>query len=57
MDIVATADRQAARAIANSEPFERGGWRTHRVCAWMLNEGAAVALGRHPVDARMAARQ
>ena len=50
MYLVAVANRDAAEAIAASEPFERAGWRTHTVCTWMLNEGAAVSLARRLVD-------
>jgi hypothetical protein len=46
MYLIAAADREAAESIAASEPFERAGWRTHTLCTWMLNEGAAVALAR-----------
>ena len=50
MYLVAVTSRDAAEAIAASEPFERAGWRTHTVCSWMLNEGAAVPLARRLVD-------
>ena len=46
MYLVAVGSRDAAESIAASEPFERAGWRTHVVCTWMLNEGAAVPLAR-----------
>jgi len=52
MYLVAATDREAAEAIAASEPFERAGWRSHKLCAWMLNEGAAVALARQLVAVR-----
>ena len=52
MYLVVAASQEAAEAIAASEPFERAGWRTHKLCTWMLNEGAAVALARQLVDAR-----
>lgn len=51
MYLVAGASREAAESIAASEPFERAGWRTHTVCTWMLNEGAAVQLARRLVEA------
>lgn len=57
MYLVAAASREAAQAIAASEPFERAGWRTHKVCTWMLNEGAAVAVARQLVQALVATRQ
>ena len=50
MYLVAVASRDAAETIAASEPFKRAGWRTHTICTWMLNEGAAVPLARHLVD-------
>ena len=51
MYFVAAPSRDEAEAIAASEPFERAGWRTHTVCTWMLNEGAAVPLARRMVEA------
>jgi uncharacterized protein YciI len=55
MYFVAAGSREAAEAIAASEPFERAGWRTHKLCTWMLNEGAAVAMARQLVQAQTAA--
>ena len=43
--------RQLGNDGAASEPFERAGWRTHTICNWMLNEGAAVPLARQLVEA------
>ena len=37
---------EAAEEIARSEPFEAAGWRTHALCTWQLNEGAAVPVVR-----------
>jgi hypothetical protein len=54
---VAVASREAAEEIAAAEPFERAGWRTPKVCTWMLNEGAAVALARQLVQAQLAAQR
>jgi hypothetical protein len=53
MYFVAAASREDAESIAASEPFERAGWRTHQLCAWMLNEGAAVALARQLVQRKL----
>ena len=52
MYFIAAADREAAESIAASEPFERAGWRTHKLCTWMLNEGAAVVLARKLAQAQ-----
>jgi len=52
MYLVAVENREAAEALAASEPFEQAGWRTHKVCAWMLNEGTAVPVARKMVEAR-----
>jgi uncharacterized protein YciI len=51
MYFVAARTREDAESIADSEPFERAGWRTHTVCTWMLNEGAAVPIARGLVEA------
>ncbi len=51
MYLVAARSREDAESIAAGEPFERAGWRTHTVCTWMLNEGAAVQLARRMVEA------
>ena len=51
MYFVAARTREDAESIADSEPFERAGWRTHTICTWMLNEGAAVTLARQLVEA------
>ena len=48
--LVAAESREAAEALAASEPFEQAGWRTHTVCTWMLNEGAAVPVARKLVE-------
>lgn len=37
---------EAAEEIARSEPFEAAGWRTHALCTWQLNEGAAIPVVR-----------
>ena len=50
MYLVAAESREAAETLAASEPFEQAGWRTHIVCAWMLNEGAAVPIARKLVE-------
>jgi uncharacterized protein YciI len=57
MYFVTAANRAAAEAIAASEPFERAGWRTHKLCAWTLNEGAAVATARQLVASQTTAPQ
>jgi len=57
MYFVAAPSREAAEAIAASEPFERAGWRTHKLCGWTLNEGAAVARARQLVASQTATRQ
>ena len=51
MYFVAARNREEAESIAAGEPFERAGWRTHMVCTWMLNEGAAVPIARGLVEA------
>ena len=51
MYFVAARNGDHAESIAASEPFERAGWRTHTLCTWMLNEGAAVPLARQLVEA------
>ena len=56
MYFIAAPNRAAAEAIAASEPFERAGWRTHKLCSWMLNEGAAVAMARQLAQGQVAAR-
>ena len=44
MYMVVVPSREAAEEIARSEPFEAAGWRTHTVCTWQLNEGAAIPV-------------
>ena len=46
MYFVVAASRDEAEAIAQSEPFERAGWRTHTLCEWQMNEGTAVPIVR-----------
>jgi len=45
MCLLAVGSREEAEQIAAAEPFGRAGWRTNRVRAWQLNEGAAVPVG------------
>lgn len=40
MAIVRAASIDAARAIAEAEPFHRAGLRTNTVAGWQLNEGS-----------------
>jgi hypothetical protein len=51
MYIVAVGSRDAAEAIARTEPFEAAGWRRHTVVQWNLNEGAAWELAQHMLAA------
>jgi uncharacterized protein YciI len=51
MYIVAAASREAAEAIARSEPFEAAGWRTHTLCTWQLNEGTAIPVAKAMIAA------
>jgi uncharacterized protein YciI len=44
MYMVVAPSREAAEEIANSEPFEAAGWRTHTLCTWQLNEGTAIPV-------------
>ena len=46
MYFIVAPSREAAEAIAASEPFEAAGWRTHTLCQWMVNEGTALPLLR-----------
>ena len=46
MYFIVAPSREAAEAIASSEPFEAAGWRTHTLCQWMVNEGTALSLLR-----------
>ena len=46
MYFIVAESREAAEAIAASEPFEAAGWRTHTLCQWMVNEGTALPLLR-----------
>jgi uncharacterized protein YciI len=50
MYFIVAPSREAAEAIAASEPFEAAGWRTHTLCSWMLNEGTAVPLVRSMIE-------
>jgi uncharacterized protein YciI len=50
MYLIVAASREAAEAIAASEPFEAAGWRTHTLCDWQLNEGTAVSLVRSMIE-------
>jgi hypothetical protein len=57
MYVLAVPSREAAEAIARTEPFEAAGWRRHTVVLWNLNEGAAwqlaqELLARTPADTR-----
>ena len=54
MYFIVAPSREAAEAIAASEPFEAAGWRTHTLCSWMLNEGTSVPLVRSMVEASQA---
>ena len=56
MYFIVAPSREAAEAIASSEPFEAAGWRTHTLCTWMLNEGAAVPVVRAMMAAAPEAR-
>ena len=40
MIIVRATSEAEARAIAESDPYHRGGFRSFRLQRWMLNEGA-----------------
>ncbi len=44
MYFIIAPSREAAEAIAFSEPFEEAGWRTHTLCSWQLNEGTAIPV-------------
>jgi uncharacterized protein YciI len=44
MYFLVVPSREAAEEIANSEPFEKAGWRTHTLCEWQLNEGTAIPI-------------
>ncbi len=44
MYFIIAPSREAAEAVAASEPFEAAGWRTHTLCNWMLNEGTAIPV-------------
>jgi uncharacterized protein YciI len=46
MYFVVAGSRAEAEQIAQSEPFEKAGWRTHTLCEWQLNEGTAVPIVR-----------
>jgi uncharacterized protein len=50
MYFMVAPSREAAEAIAASEPFEAAGWRTHTLCDWQLNEGTAVSLVRSMIE-------
>ena len=54
MYFIVAPSREAAEAIAASEPFEAAGWRTHTLCNWMLNEGTAVPLVRSMIESTQA---
>jgi len=54
MYFIVAASREDAEAVASSEPFEAAGWRTHTLCNWMLNEGAAVSLVRSMIESSQA---
>jgi hypothetical protein len=54
MYFIVAPSREAAEAIAASEPFEAAGWRTHTLCSWMLNEGTAVPLVRSMIESTQA---
>jgi uncharacterized protein YciI len=49
MYFIVAPSREAAEAIAASEPFEAAGWRTHTLCQWMVNEGTALNLLREMI--------
>src|SRR6187551_1652675 len=51
MYFIVASSREAAEAIAASEPFESAGWRTHTLCEWMVNEGTALPLLRDMIAA------
>lgn len=46
MYILAVGSKDEAQRIADQEPFFRSGLRRHRVSAYFLNEGTAIAEGR-----------
>ncbi|WP_432947539.1 YciI family protein [Kribbella sp. CA-253562] len=46
MYILAVGSKDEAQRIADQEPFFRLGLRKHRVSAFFLNEGTAIAEGR-----------
>jgi uncharacterized protein YciI len=50
MYFIVAPSREAAEAIAASEPFEVSGWRTLTLCNWMLNEGTSVPLVRSMIE-------
>src|SRR5436190_12018824 len=50
MYFIVAPSREAAEAIAASEPFEAAGWRTHTLCQWVVNEGNALNLLREMID-------
>ena len=50
MYIIGAASREAAEAIAQAEPFEIKGWRTHTTVLWNLNEGVAWQVARKLVE-------
>ena len=54
MYFIVAPSREAAEAIAASEPFEAAGWRTHTLCSWMLNEGTSVPLVRSMIESSQA---
>ncbi|HEU0073753.1 MAG TPA: YciI family protein [Dehalococcoidia bacterium] len=54
MYFIVAPSREAAEAIAASEPFEAAGWRTHTLCSWMLNEGTAGPLVRSMIESSQA---
>jgi len=46
MYILAVGSKEDAQRIADQDPFYRAGLRKHRVSAFFLNEGTAIAEGR-----------
>lgn len=50
MYLLAVGSKDEAQRIADQEPFFRAGLRKHRVSAYILNEGTAIAEGRRLLD-------
>jgi len=50
MSVIAAPTREAAEAIAATEPFTLRGWRETQVVSWHLNEGVGAPLARELVE-------